>query len=163
MPHASEDDIQRFMGMAFAQAENARIKNEVPIGAVIVQNGSIIAKAHNLCETKQSPLQHAELLVIQKACRKLGNWRLSDCDLYVTLEPCPMCLGALFQARIRKLYFGCPDHKRAKIKSNESCFGSLAEQNSLIDNNHNLLIQGGILQEQCSQILKDFFKKKRHQ
>lgn len=146
-----------FMHQALEEAQKARQKNEVPIGAVIVCENQVIARAFNTCEQQKNPLVHAEMVVIQNAAQFKNNWRLNDCDLYVTLEPCPMCLGALFQARIRALYFGACDDKRIA----NPVFPSLKSVTSLNDNNHNLLIQGGILEQECATLLKDFFKEKR--
>lgn len=152
-----KQSINRYMQAALEQAQKACDSGEVPIGAVIVSNNEIIAKAYNTCETDKSPLQHAELKALHQAAQSKNNWRLNDCDLYVTLEPCPMCLGALFQARIQNLFIGCFDHKRAASPH----FPSLKGQAKLTDNNHNLEIHSGILESECSQILKDFFKSRR--
>lgn len=145
------------MRQALEEAQKALQKNEVPIGAVIVSENQVIAHAFNTCEQQKNPLAHAEMVVIQNAVQFKNNWRLNDCDLYVTLEPCPMCLGALFQARIRALHFGASDDKRIS----KPVFPSLKSITSLNDNNHNLLIQGGILEKECATLLKDFFREKR--
>ncbi|MFH1355733.1 MAG: nucleoside deaminase [bacterium] len=147
------------MQQALAQAQLAFAQDEVPIGAVVVRENNIITQAFNSCETDRNPLSHAEIKAIQEATKKTGNWRLTDCDLYVTLEPCPMCLGALFQARIRTLYIGCYDHKR--LDNNLSIFPSLKGKTQITDNNHTIKVVGGIMETECSELLKDFFKKKR--
>ena len=143
----------KFMYEALKEAKVAAKEGEVPVGAVIVRNGEIISKAHNMREQKQNALSHAEIEAINIACEKLGSWRLDDCELYVTLEPCVMCLGACYNARISNLYFGAFD------LSGAGCI-HLAEHigNTL---NHHLNIQGGICEKDCSQILTDYFKSKR--
>ena len=144
----------KFMEQALIEAKKAEKLKEVPIGAVIVKNGEIIARAHNLKETLKNPIAHAEMLAIQKASEKLNNWRLDDCILYVTLEPCPMCAGSLIQARIPELVYGTIDPKAG-------CAGTLL--NLLQDDrfNHKVKITSGIMEEECSKILKDFFQKLR--
>src|SRR5688572_28978876 len=104
---------EQSMKAALAEAKAAFDAGEVPIGAVLVKNGTTLARAHNTREQSKNPLHHAEIQVLEEAARILGDWRLTDCELYVTVEPCPMCLGALFQARVGKLFFGCYDDKRA--------------------------------------------------
>ena len=146
---------EKFMAMALKLAEKAQIKGEVPIGALIVdKRGKVIAKATNLRETKQTTLGHAELVAIHRACQKLQSWRLIDCTLYVTLEPCFMCAGALVQSRIGRVVYGTDDPKGGAIKS----LANLGADNRL---NHRFEITSGILQTECSEILKKFFKKKR--
>lgn len=141
--------------MALKEAEKARDIDEVPIGAVIVQNGEVIAKAHNFKEKNQVVTAHAEVLAIQKASRKLGTWCLQDCDLYVTLEPCMMCTGAIELARIHRLYYGTTDPKGG-------CVNTLVNVKKIPHlNTYPKEIHAGILQNECSQILKDFFRKKR--
>jgi len=145
------------MQAALDMAHKSYQQGEVPIGAVIVCANQVISSASNTCESDKNALQHAEIKAIEQAANHKNNWRLSDCDLYVTLEPCPMCLGALFQARIQSLHIGCFDPKR-----NESSYvKSLQGLVKLTDNNHTLQITTGILQDECSQILKEFFKEKR--
>lgn len=156
MPEAGLTD-EFFMQQALEQARIAEANNEVPIGAIIVQDQTIIVKKHNQCEHQANPLHHAEILSLNEAAQKLNRWRLNDCTLYVTLEPCPMCLGALMQARIKRVVFGCYDHKR----SDTSFFRTLKNQQSLHDNNHELKIEAQCLEQECSQILKEFFKKRR--
>ena len=142
----------KFMEEALKLAQKASKKGEVPIGAVIVRNGKIISKGFNKREKTQNAIMHAEIVAIEKACRKLGSWRLDDCEIYVTLEPCLMCLGAIINSRIKKLVFGASDNK--------SCTKEflLSKNNSL---NHNLEIESGILEEDCAKLLKEFFKNAR--
>ncbi len=145
---------EKFMKEALKEAKKAFEKDEVPVGAVIVKDNKIIARAHNIKELKGDSTQHAEILAIQKACKKLGAWRLSNCDIYVTLEPCPMCAGALIQARIRKLYIGTQDDKT----------GACGSVLNLLDYpfNHKIEIEKYILKEECETILKTFFKQLRN-
>ena len=145
---------EKYMRAAMKEARKAELKDEVPIGAVIVCDGKIIARAHNTRQTKQISTHHAEILCIEKACRKLNSWRLEGCDLYVTLEPCPMCAGAIQQSRIRKVVFGAYDPKGG-------FFGSNFNINEVKGLNHYPEVEGGILKEETAQLLKDFFKKKR--
>lgn len=145
---------EKWMKEAIKQAKKAAQKDEVPIGCVIVKNDQIIARAYNKREMKQCSTAHAEILAIEKACKKLGSWRLEDCDLYVTLEPCPMCSGAIIQSRIRNVIFGAYDPKGG-------CMGSNMNINDVRGFNHYPDIEGGILQDECSRLLKDFFKAKR--
>ena len=145
---------EKYMRAAMKEAHKAELKDEVPIGAVIVYDGKIIARAHNTRQTKQISTHHAEILCIEKACRKLNSWRLEGCDLYVTLEPCPMCAGAIQQSRIRKVVFGAYDPKGG-------FFGSNFNINEVKGLNHYPEVEGGILKEETAQLLKDFFKKKR--
>lgn len=142
------------MLVAIEEALKAQKKDEVPIGAVIVLNDKVIAKSHNLMEKKQLATSHAEILAINKACKKLKSWRLLDCEMYVTLEPCPMCAGAIANARMKKVYFGAYEPKSG---SAESKYKILSESGL----NHTVEYCGGVLEEQCSKILKEYFKKKR--
>lgn len=142
---------EEFMKIALAEAKKAFDKEEVPVGAVIVQNGKVIAKAHNLKETKNDTTYHAEILAIQKASKKLKKWRLTDCEMYVTLEPCSMCAGALINCRLKKLYIGTMDTKTG------AC-GSVLNLLEDYKFNHEVKVETGILQEDCEKILKDFFK-----
>ncbi len=138
------------MSAALCEAEKAYALGETPIGAVIVKDGTIIASAHNMRETGKCALYHAEILAIHEACRILGGWRLNDCDLYVTLEPCIMCSGAISQSRIKNLYFGASDPKGgAVLSASVQNAGGLFPQTNC---------EGGILLEECSEILKNFFK-----
>ena len=145
---------EKFMHEAIKEAKKAYKKLEVPVGCVIVKNGEIIAKAHNLKETKKDTTKHAEILAIQKASRKLESWRLLDCEMYVTLEPCSMCAGAIINARIKKLYIGALDEKTGAAGSVFNLFEDYKF-------NHNVEIEQGIMQDECEKILKDFFKKLR--
>jgi tRNA(adenine34) deaminase len=154
------------MSLALTESQKAFDKGEVPIGCVVVCDDKIIAQAHNTCETDQDALAHAELKAIREASRVKGNWRLNDCTLYVTLEPCPMCLGALFQARVGRLVFGCYDDKRRNEAPRPTCgergiFPSLHGSTVLTDNNHTIEIIGGVMEEECAEILKSFFKLRR--
>ena len=145
---------KKFMKAAFKEAQKAYDKEEVPIGAVIVKDNKIIARAHNLRETKKQACSHAEILVIQKACKKLNAWRLENCDMYVTLEPCPMCAGAIINARIKNLYIGAMDEKS----------GAVGSKLNLLEDykfNHKVDVETGIYEDECSKILKDFFKELR--
>lgn len=143
-----------WMKLAIIEAKKAREKDEVPIGAVIVLNGEVIARAHNLRETTQNAVTHAELLAIQQACEKLGTWRLEGAELYVTLEPCPMCSGAIILSRIEKVYFGAADPKAG-------CAGTL--MNLLEDDrfNHQSQVVGGVMEDECGELLRDFFRRLR--
>ena len=145
---------ERFMKMAINQAIAGLSKGEVPIGAVIVKDDKVIAKAHNLRQTKQIATFHAEVLAIQKACKKLNSWRLDDCEMYVTLEPCIMCAGAITNARLKKVYFGAYEPKGGAC---ESRFSLLSE--GVL--NHTTEYEGGVLEDECSKMLTDFFKKRR--
>ena len=145
---------EKYMRAAMKEAHKAELRDEVPIGAVIVCDGKIIARAHNTRQTKQISTHHAEILCIEKACRKLNSWRLEGCELYVTLEPCPMCAGAIQQSRIKKVVFGAYDPKGG-------FFGSNFNINEVKGLNHYPEVEGGILKEETAQLLKDFFKKKR--
>lgn len=142
---------EKFMKIALAEAKKAFDKEEVPVGAVIVQDGKVVAKAHNLKETKNDTICHAEILAIQKASKKLKKWRLTDCEMYVTLEPCSMCAGALINCRLKKLYIGTMDTKTG------AC-GSVLNLLEDYKFNHIVEIETGVLQQDCEKILKDFFK-----
>jgi tRNA(adenine34) deaminase len=142
------------MKLALKEAQKAYDKKEIPVGAVIVKDGKVIARAHNLKEIKNDTTKHAEMLAIQKASKKLGCWRLEDCEMYVTLEPCSMCAGALIQSRIKKVYIGTMDYKTG------AC-GSVLNLLKDFKFNHNVEVETGILAEDCEKILKDFFKELR--
>ena len=148
------EDKEKFMKEALKEAKKAYGKLEVPVGAIIVRDRKIIARAHNLKETKKDTTKHAEILAIQKASRKLESWRLLDCEMYVTLEPCSMCAGAIINARIKKLYIGALDEKTGAAGSVFNLFEDYKF-------NHNVEIEQGIMQDECEKILKDFFKKLR--
>lgn len=143
-----------YMREALVQAQKAYKKGEVPVGAVIVQNGIIIAKAYNQKEYKNDTTNHAEILAIKKASKKLKSWRLSDCEMYVTLEPCSMCAGALIQSRVSKVYIGAMDEKTG------AC-GSVLNLLSDYKFNHTVQIENNILKTECELILKKFFKELR--
>lgn len=142
---------EKFMKEALKEAKKAYSKLEVPVGAVIVKDGKIIARAHNVKETKKDTTQHAEIIAIQKASKKLESWRLIDCDMYVTLEPCSMCAGAMINSRIRKVYIGTKDKKTGAAGSVLNLFDDFVF-------NHKVEVESGILQDECEDILKKFFK-----
>ncbi len=145
------EEKEKFMREALKEAKKAYDKLEVPVGAVIVKNGKIIAKAHNLKETKNDTTNHAEILAIQKASKKLQSWRLLDCEMYVTLEPCSMCAGALINSRIKKVYIGATDEKTGAAGSVLNLFEDYTF-------NHKVEVEKGILKKDCENILKEFFK-----
>lgn len=140
-----------YMQLALREAEKAATLGEVPIGAVVVRDGVVVAKAHNWRETWRDGTAHAELIALREASRKLGGWRLSDCDLYVTLEPCPMCAGAIMLSRIQHLIYGARDAKGGAVESK----AKILEPELW---NHQPQITSGILTEECGMILKEFFK-----
>ena len=140
------------MKAALAEAKKAYMIAEVPVGAVIVYNNKIIARGHNTRETNQSVLGHAEINAIKKASKKIGSWRLEDCDIYVTLEPCPMCSGAIIQSRIKNLYFGSYDN-------NYGAFTSKVDLRVIA--NSKLNVYGGLLENECDDVLNEFFKNLR--
>lgn len=142
---------EKYMKIALNEARKAYNELEVPVGAIIVKDGKVIAKAYNEKEQKRDTTKHAEILAIQRASKKLKTWRLCDCDMYVTLEPCSMCAGALIQSRIRKVYIGAMDEKTG------SC-GSVLNLLTDYKFNHKVEIEYNILKEECEKILKDFFK-----
>lgn len=139
------------MTAAIREARKAEALNEVPIGCVIVRGGQIIARGYNKRVTDGSVLSHAEIIAIRKACRKTGDWRLEECELYVTLEPCPMCAGAIVQARIPKVYIGSMNPKAG-------CAGSVMDMFHMEQLNHRVETETGVLGEECSSMLKDFFR-----
>ena len=139
---------------AYKQAQKAFIEDEVPVGCVIVYEDKIIARAHNKKERKNSAVFHAEIECINKATKKLNNWNLKGCDMYVTLEPCMMCTGAIINSRIDKVFYGCKDPKGGALTSN-------VKIKKIKNLNHYPEIYGGLMEQECSQILKDFFKNKR--
>ena len=144
---------ERFMRLALKQALVSYAADEVPIGAVVVKNGEVIARAHNTRNASKNAVEHAELVAIQRACKRLGDWRLSGCDLYVTLEPCVMCLGACYNARISNVYFGAYDMSGAGCVQLAEMIGHTL--------NHELTICGGVLEKECAEILTNYFKSKR--
>lgn len=145
---------EEFMQEALKEAKKAAEKLEVPVGCVIVKDGKIIARAHNQKETKTDTTKHAEIMAIQKASKKLGAWRLLDCEMYVTLEPCSMCAGAMIQSRIKKVYIGAMDEKTG------AC-GSVLNLLQDYPFNHIVEVEIGIEKEECEKVLKDFFKELR--
>ena len=145
---------ETFMRMALARAARAPLAGEVPIAALLVFDGNVLAEAHNLRETRQDPTAHAEILVMQEAAAKLGTWRLIGCTIYVTLEPCPMCAGAMIQARIARTVFGAWDPKAG------AC-GSLMDIPAEPRLNHRVEMAGGILEQDSQRLLQDFFRRRR--
>ena len=145
---------EKFMKEALKEAKKAYDKLEVPVGVVIVKDGKIIARAHNIKEAKKDTTKHAEIIAIQKASKKLDNWRLTDCEMYVTLEPCSMCAGALIQSRIKKVYIGTMDQKTGACGSVLNLLGDYTF-------NHKVEVENGIMQNECEELLKEFFKELR--
>ena len=148
------EQFEKYMLEALKEAENAASIDEVPIGCVIVKDDKVIAKAHNLRETTNNPLGHAETLVIKQASEILNDWQLVDCDLYVTIEPCVMCAGAIIQSRIKRVIYGAPDLKGG-------AFGSSINVLDAKDINHRPEVISGILEKECTDIIKNYFKSKR--
>lgn len=144
----------KFMNEALKQAQKAFEKDEVPVGAVIVYKGKIIARGYNQKENKNDATMHAEIVALKKAYKKLGTWRLNECDIYVTLEPCAMCAGAIIQSRMHNLIFGAYDLKGGCVTSK---FDLFAKDKF----NHNVNVISGCMENECSKILKDFFQAKR--
>ena len=138
----------KFMTSALKCAQKAYSEGEVPIGAVVVLDGKVISRGHNRRTGRQIATAHAEIEAIEKACKKLKSWRLPECELYVTLEPCPMCMGAALNARIKKIYFGAYEDKGRSLTA------QIAEANLL---NHRIEVEGGVMEEECRAILSDFF------
>ncbi len=145
---------EKYMKEAIKQAKRAMKMNEVPIGCVIVYNDEIIGRGYNRRMTDKNTLSHAELNAIKKASKKMDDWRLDDCEMYVTTEPCQMCAGAIVQARIKKVYIGCMNPKAG-------CAGSIMNLLEVDAFNHQVESEKGILEEECSNLLKEFFKKLR--
>ncbi len=150
-----ELNAKKYMKAALSEAYKARAIREAPIGCVIVRDGKILSRAYNKRETLQDVTLHAEMIALRKACKKLHSWRLEDCDLYVTLEPCYMCAGAIIQARVRHVYFGASDGKSGAVVSKNHLFD--------LDHNHRVLYSGGILEKDCSSLLSDFFRELREE
>ena len=148
------DNKEKFMKEALKEAKKAYDKLEVPVGAVIVKDGKIISRAHNLKETKFDTTKHAEILAIQKASKKLNSWRLIDCEMYVTLEPCSMCAGALINSRIKKIYIGTSDEKTGAVGSVFNLFDDYTF-------NHKVEYEKDILKDECEEMLTSFFKELR--
>ena len=144
------DCNEKFMREALKEARKAYEKDEIPVGAVIVKDGKIISRAYNSRESSKNAIAHAEVLAIKKACKKLDAWRLLDCEMYVTLEPCPMCAGAIINSRISKIYIGTDDEKT----------GACGSKLNLLEDykfNHNVQVQKYILKEECSRHFESFF------
>lgn len=145
---------ERFMREAIKQARKAYALEEVPIGCVIVHEGKIIGRGYNRRTTDKNPLAHAEISAIRKASKKIGDWRLEECTLYVTLEPCQMCAGAIVQARTKRVVVGCMNPKAG-------CAGSILNLLDMQEFNHQVDLTTGILEEECSQMMKQFFRELR--
>ena len=144
----------KYMKAALREARKAEKLEEVPIGCVIVQNDKIIARGYNRRNTDKNTLSHAELTAIKKASKKTGDWRLEDCTMYITLEPCQMCAGALVQSRIDRVVVGCMNPKAG-------CAGSILNLLQMPEFNHQVELETGVLEEECSQMMKDFFRELR--
>lgn len=151
MRNVTRDDDEMWMREAIAEARKAELKREVPIGAVIVKDGEIIGRGHNGRETLLDPTAHAEIIAIRQASERLGAWRLLGATLYVTLEPCPMCAGAIVQARLPRVVYGAPDPKAG-------CAGTLMNLLQESRFNHESEVTSGILQEECAELLTRFFR-----
>lgn len=145
---------QQWMDEAIAEAVKAADTGEVPIGAVIVKDGEIVGRGHNLRETGKDPTLHAEMIAIREAARRLGGWRLSGCTLYVTIEPCPMCAGAILMARIDRVVYGAADPKAG-------CAGTLYDLLTDRRFNHRAEVTAGVREPECKAIIREFFRKKR--
>ena len=143
-----------YMQLAINLAKSAALADEVPVGAVVVKDGKVIATSENMKERANDATRHAEMVALSRAAGEVGNWWLEDCDVYVTLEPCPMCAGAMINSRIRALYFGAYDLKTGAAGSKVNLF-----EEGLF--NHNIVVSGGHREEECSALLSEFFKKKR--
>ncbi|REJ25179.1 tRNA adenosine(34) deaminase TadA [Caldibacillus debilis] len=148
------DRNEYYMRMAIEEAKKAEEKQEVPIGCVIVLGDTVIARAHNLRETLQNPLAHAEILAVNEAAKRLKSWRLEDTEMFVTLEPCPMCAGSIVQSRIKRVVYGASDPKAG-------CAGTLMNLLQEERFNHRAEVVGGVLEEECGNLLTGFFKKLR--
>ena len=137
-----------YMNIAINEAKKALEKGEIPVGAIIVKDNIVIAMAHNTREESQNALEHAEINAIKKACEFLNNWRLDECDMYVTMEPCPMCCGAILQSRIKNVYFGA-------YSRDNGCMGTVVNLPKLLKNSF-LTVYGGIMEDECTKLLTDF-------
>ncbi len=151
-----EETDERYMQEALKQARKAYAIGDVPIGCVIVRDGEIIARGYNRRTHDKDPLAHAELRAIEKASRKIGDWRLEGCTIYVTLEPCPMCAGAIVQARINRAVIGCMSPK-------SGCAGSIVNLLQMDEFNHQVELTTGVLETECSALMTEFFKELRSQ
>jgi len=148
------EDKDKYMKEAIKQAKKAYALEEVPIGCVIVYEGKIIGRGYNRRMTDKTALAHAELTAIKRACKRIGDWRLDDCEMYVTLEPCQMCSGAIVQSRIKKVYIGCMNPKAG-------CAGSVMNMLQVPQFNHQVETEKGVLEDECSKMLSDYFKELR--
>ena len=149
------NDDSYYMKIALKEAEKALLEGEVPIGAVLVNDeGGIVACGHNLRETEHDATAHAEVVVIREAGKKFGEWRLKNCTLYVTVEPCPMCAGAIVMSRVARVVYGVPDSKAGAVESLFNIPGHPAL-------NHNPLVRAGVLEDECREIMQRFFAKRR--
>ena len=144
---------EKYIKLALKQAKKAQLIDEVPIGCVVVKDDKVIARGYNLRETKNNVIKHAEIVAIEKACKKLGSWRLVDCDIYVTLEPCPMCAGAIYQARMKRVIFGASDLKAGALGGNFDMYKEKL--------NHYPEVIKNICENECSEIIREYFKNKR--
>jgi len=145
---------EKFMLAALKEASKSALLDEVPVGAVIVKNNKIIARGHNLREKTNDPTSHAEIVAIRKACKKLNSWRLEECTMYVTIEPCSMCAGTLLWTRIERIVYGAKDLKGGALGSSYNLF-------DVKNINHHPIIEGGVLEKECSLIITEFFRNKR--
>jgi tRNA(adenine34) deaminase len=145
---------EKYMSLALQEAEQAFREEEVPVGAVVVIDGKVVAAEHNRREQTQDPTAHAEVLAIREAAKKRGSWRLTDATVYVTKEPCPMCAGAVLNARVKRLVFGCRDPKGGAV---ESLYRIPTDERL----NHKVEVTGGVLKEECSELLRRFFRQRR--
>ena len=148
------EKTNKVMLEAIKEAKKAELLDEVPIGCVIVKDNKIISRGHNVRESKNNPIGHAEIIAITKASKKLKSWRLNDCELYVTIEPCIMCSGAIIQSRIKAVYYGAKDYKGG-------AFGSSIDVLKAENINHHPEIVGGVLEKECSELISRYFKNKR--
>lgn len=144
---------EKYIKLALKQAKKAQLIDEVPIGCVVVKDDKVIARGYNLRETKNNVIKHAEIVAIEKACKKLDSWRLVDCDIYVTLEPCPMCAGAIYQARIKRVIFGASDLKAGALGGNFDMYKEKL--------NHYPEVIKNICENECSEIIREYFRNKR--
>lgn len=145
---------EKYMKEAIKEAKKALKEDEVPIGAVIVYQDQIISRAHNTKEKNSNPLCHAEIIAIDQVCKKIGDWRLNECALYVTIEPCLMCCGAIIQSRIKKLVYGAQNQKFGYVES-------IAQTLTDSKNNHTVEVKSGICEEECKKVMQEFFESKR--
>ncbi len=143
-----------YMELALKEAKKAKALGEIPVGAVVVCKNQVIGAGYNLRETRQNALCHAEIIAIEQACKALGSWRLSDCDIYVTLEPCVMCTGAIINSRLRRVYFGAYDDKMGSLAGGNTLFRDYCFQTPPE-------VYGGIMEQECLTLLQDFFEERR--